>query len=292
MWFVVRDSVEIKLGLHLSIAGTIDRVVDRAVERGCDTLQMFSRNPRGWRSEKLDSEEVENFRKKLKQSGIWPVVIHTPYLLNLASPKEDVYRKSVLGLGDELRRAGELGVPYVVTHLGSHLGHGKTEGFRRIIASVNSSFSEVDNEVVLLLENTAGTKNSTGSSFEDIEYIASRINDRERIGVCFDTAHAFAAGYDLVSQGAVEHTLQRFDETIGLKELKLVHLNDSKVGLGSKIDRHEHIGMGKIGEQGFRNILRSPLGRLPLILETPIDERRNDIENLRVVRELAKSCHE
>ena len=292
MWFVVRDSVEIKLGLHLSIAGTIDRVVDRAVERGCDTLQMFSRNPRGWRSEKLDSEEVENFRKKLKQSGIWPVVIHTPYLLNLASPKEDVYRKSVLGLGDELRRAGELGVPYVVTHLGSHLGHGKTEGFRRIVASINNSFSEVDNEVVLLLENTAGTKNSTGSSFEDIEYIASRINDRERIGVCFDTAHAFAAGYDLVSQGAVEHTLQRFDETIGLKELKLVHLNDSKEGLGSKIDRHEHIGMGKIGEQGFRNILRSPLGRLPLILETPIDERRNDIENLRVVRELAKSCHE
>jgi len=292
MWFVVRDSVKIKLGLHLSIAGTIDRVVDRAVERGCDTLQMFSRNPRGWRSEKLDSEEVENFRKKLKQSGIWPVVIHTPYLLNLASPKEDVYRKSVLGLGDELRRAGELGVPYVVTHLGSHLGHGKTEGFRRIVASINNSFSEVDNEVVLLLENTAGTKNSTGSSFEDIEYIASRINDRERIGVCFDTAHAFAAGYDLVSQGAVEHTLQRFDETIGLKELKLVHLNDSKEGLGSKIDRHEHIGMGKIGEQGFRNILRSPLGRLPLILETPIDERRNDIENLRVVRELAKSCHE
>jgi deoxyribonuclease-4 len=274
--------------LHLSIAGTIDRVVDRAVERGCDTFQMFSRNPRGWRSGKLGSEEVEGFRKKLKQSGIWPVTIHTPYLLNLASPKEDVYRKSVEALKDEFRRAGELGVPYVVTHLGSHLGHGKTEGFRRIIASVNNSFSEVDNEVVLLLENTAGTKNSTGSSFEDIEYIASRINDKERIGVCFDTAHAFAAGYDLFSQGAVEHTLQRFDETIGLKELKLVHLNDSKAGLGSKIDRHEHIGMGKIGEQGFRNILKSSLGRLPLILETPIDERRDDIENLKVVRELAK----
>jgi len=284
----VRDGVKIKLGLHLSIAGTIDRVVDRAVERGCDTLQMFSRNPRGWRSEKLGSGEVEVFRKKLKRSGIWPVFIHTPYLLNLASPKEDVYRKSVEALKDELRRAGELGVPYVVTHLGSHLGHGKKEGFKRIVASVNNSFSQVDNGVVLLLENTAGTKNSTGSSFEDIEYIASRIKDKERIGVCFDTAHAFAAGYDLVSQGAVEHTLQRFDETIGFEELKLVHLNDSKEGLGSRLDRHEHIGMGKIGEQGFRNILKSSLGRLPLILETPIDERRNDIENLRVVRELAK----
>ena len=284
----MRDGVKIKLGLHLSIAGTIDRVVDRAVERGCDTLQMFSRNPRGWRSEKLSSGEVEGFRKKLKQSGIWPVFIHTSYLLNLASPKEDVYRKSVEALGDELRRAAELGVPYVVTHLGSHLGHGKKEGFKRIIASVNNSFSEVDNKVVLLLENTAGTRNSTGSSFEDIKYIASRIKDRERIGVCLDTAHAFAAGYDLVSQGAVEHTLRRFDETIGLKELKLVHLNDSKVGLGCRLDRHEHIGMGKIGERGFRNILKSPLGRLPLILETPVDERRSDVENLRVVRELAK----
>jgi len=284
----MRDGVKMKLGLHLSIAGTIDRVVDRAVERGCDTLQMFSRNPRGWHSEKLVFKEVEGFRRKLKQSGIWPVIIHTPYLLNLASPKEDVYRKSVKALGDELRRAAELGVPYVVTHLGSHLGHGKKEGFKRIIASVNNSFSEVDNEVVLLLENTAGTRNSTGSSFEDIEYIASRIKDKERIGVCLDTAHAFAAGYDLVSRGAVEHTLRRFDETIGLKELKLVHLNDSKVGLGSRLDRHEHIGMGKIGERGFRNILKSPLGRLPLILETPVDERRSDVENLRVVRELAK----
>jgi deoxyribonuclease-4 len=282
------DGVKVKLGLHLSIAGTIDRVVDRAVERGCDTLQMFSRNPRGWRSSKLDSRDVESFRRKLKHSGIWPVIVHTSYLLNLASPKEDVYRKSVEALGDELRRAGELGVPYVVTHLGSHLGHGKQEGFRRIVASVNNSFSEVDNKVVLLLENTAGTRNSTGSSFEDIEYIASRINDKERIGVCLDTAHAFAAGYDLVSRGAVEHTLRRFDETIGFKELKLVHLNDSKAGLGSRLDRHEHIGMGKIGERGFRNILKSPLGRLPLILETPVDERRSDVENLKVVRELAK----
>jgi len=284
----MRDGVKVKLGLHLSIAGTIDRVVDRAVERGCDTLQMFSRNPRGWRSGKLGFREIEGFRKKLKQSGIWPVIIHTPYLLNLASPKEDVYCKSVEALGDELRRAAELGVPYVVTHLGSHLGHGKKEGFKRIIASVNNSFSEVDNKLVLLLENTAGTRNSTGSSFEDIQYIASRIKDRERIGVCFDTAHAFAAGYDLVSRGAVEYTLRRFDETIGFKELKLVHLNDSKGGLGSRLDRHEHIGMGKIGERGFRNILKSPLGRLPLILETPVDERRSDVENLKVVRELAK----
>jgi len=127
-----------------------------------------------------------------------------------------------------------------------------------------------------------------GSSFEDIEYIASRIEDRKRVGVCFDTCHAFATGYDLVSRGAVEHTLQRFDDVIGLENLKLVHLNDCKGGLGSRLDRHEHIGMGKIGERGFRNILKSDLGQLPLILETPVDERRDDVENLRKVIELAQ----
>jgi deoxyribonuclease-4 len=249
---------------------------------------MFSRNPRGWTSKELESIETNNFKAKVKKNQIWPVFIHTPYLLNLASPKEDVYQKSVRVLQDELRRAAELKVPYVVTHLGSHLGHGKARGFKRIVAAINDSFSAVKNDVVLLLENTAGLKNSMGSSFEDIESIASRIQDRKRLGICFDTCHAFAAGYDLVSSRDIEQTLQRFDEIIGLEEMKLVHLNDSKGSLSSRIDRHEHIGLGKIGEKGFRNILGSRFGQLPLILETPIDERRNDIENLMKVRELAQ----
>jgi len=278
-----------RLGLHLSIQGSIDRVVDRGLERGCNTFQMFSRNPRGWKSKKLSSLEVESFRRKLGESGIWPVVIHTPYLLNLASPRDDVYSKSVALLKDELWRASELGVPYVVTHLGSHLGYGKMSGFRRIVEAVNDCFSSVENDVFLLLENTAGTKNSMGSSFEDVEYILSRIEVGKRIGVCFDTSHAFAAGYDLASRGAVQHTLERFDEVIGLDRLKIVHLNDSMGALGSRVDRHEHIGLGKIGEGGFRNILQSLLGQLPLILETPVDERRSDMGNLEKVRELAFS---
>ena len=276
-----------RLGLHLSIQGSIDRVVDRGVERGCNTLQMFSRNPRGWDSKKLASKEVESFRNKLIESGIWPVFIHTPYLLNLASPRDDVYAKSVEVLKDELRRAVELSVPYVVTHLGSHLGYGKREGFKRIVGAVNDSFSSVENAVILLLENTAGTKNSMGSAFEDVGYILSKIKVRERVGVCFDTSHAFAAGYDLVSRVAVQQTLQHLDEAVGLEALKLVHLNDSKGALGSRVDRHEHIGMGMIGERGFRNILQSRLGQLPLILETPIDGRRSDTGNLEKVRELA-----
>jgi len=262
--------------------------VDRAVGMGCNTLQMFSHNPRGWRSRKLDSGAVKSFRVKLKESEIWPVFIHTSYLLNLASPKVDVYLKSAEVLKDELSRAAALDVPYVVTHLGSHLGHGKRNGFKRIVDAINESFSAVENDVVLLLENTAGTRNSMGSSFEDIEYISSRIEDRKRVGICFDTCHTFATGYDLVSRGAVEHTLRRFDDVIGLENLKLVHLNDCKGSLGSRLDRHEHIGMGKIGEKGFRNILKSKLGQLPLILETPVDERRNDVENLRKVIELAQ----
>lgn len=276
-----------RLGLHVSIQGSIDRAIDRALELDCNTLQMFSRNPRGWRSKRLDIKDSDRFKEKLKDSGIWPVFIHTPYLLNLASPKGDVYAKSVEALKDELSRAAELNVSYVVTHLGSHLGYGRAGGFKRIVGAINDSLSSVENNAILLLENTAGTKNSMGSSFEDIKYLVSRVKIRERLGVCFDTSHAFAAGYDLVSQGAVHYTLQRFDEVVGLEEIKLVHLNDSRGGLGSKVDRHEHIGMGKIGERGIRNILRSRLGQLPLILETPIDWRKSDIGNLKKVRDLA-----
>lgn len=277
-----------RIGLHVSIAGKIDKSVNRAVEKGCSTFQIFSRNPRGWRSRKLGHVEIESFKAKVRKSGMWPVFIHTPYLLNLASPKVDVYQKSVEVLKDELRRAERLGAPYVVTHLGSHLGYGKRKGLRRIVDAINDSFREVGNHTVILLENTAGTRNSMGSSFEDVEAIASRVDDKTSVGVCFDTCHAFAAGYDLVSRSAVEYTLQRFDKIVGLEELKVVHLNDSKGGLGSRIDRHEHIGMGRIGEKGFRNILKSKLGQLPLILETPVDKRRSDVENLRKVEVLAQ----
>ena len=277
-----------KLGLHLSIKESIARVIPRAVEKGCNTFQMFSRNPRGWHSKELERSRIDDFRRRLKESEIWPVFIHTPYLLNLASPKKDVYRRSLKALMEELYRAEKLGVPYVVTHLGSHLGYGKKGGFQRIVDAINNSFAKVENDVTLLLENTAGTRNSMGSSFEDVRDILSRIHDRKRVGVCFDTCHAFAAGYDLVSNGAVKHTLSRFESVIGLEWIKLVHLNDCKSGFGSKLDRHEHIGMGRMGERGFRNILRSELGSRPLILETPIDGRRSDLENLDKVRELAR----
>jgi len=277
----------LRIGFHVSIYGSIDRAVDRAVELGCNTFQIFTRNPRQWKSTKLTSETAKAFSDKVKNYGMKPVFAHMPYLPNLASPRDEVYKKSVMTLTSELERCRRLEIPYLVTHLGSHLGAGMQTGFMRLINGINQAFNLTGGDVTLLLENTAGTRNSMGSTLEDIQHIIERLSNPERAGVCFDTCHAFAAGYDLRTWDSVEATVRKIDEIIGFEKLKLVHLNDSKGDFNSRIDRHEHIGMGKIGEEGFRNVLKSRLGGLPLILETPKDARRNDVGNLRNVKELA-----
>jgi len=237
--------------------------------------------------EDLRPEEAAAFIEKVNQYEMQPVFAHMPYLANLASARENIYSKSAETLKGELERCRILGIPYLVTHLGSHLGAGKKVGFKRIIHAIDEAYSSHNGEVMLLLENTAGTRNSMGGSFEDIKYIIESLKRPELVGVCFDTAHGYAAGYDLRTTPAVEETIRRLDETVGLENLKLVHLNDSRGGLGSRIDRHEHIGLGKIGEEGFRAILKSRLSRVPLIMETPVDDRRSDVENLMKVLELA-----
>ncbi|MFQ6075314.1 MAG: deoxyribonuclease IV [Candidatus Bathyarchaeia archaeon] len=280
-WFWMR------LGMHVSISGSLDLAVDRAEERGCNTFQMFTRNPRAWRFRGLIHEEVGAFIRKVEGSGMEPVVAHMPYLPNLASARDDIYEKSVRSLKAELRRCEQLKVPYLVTHLGSHLGRGMSFGSGRIVNSINRAFSEVENDVMLLLENTSGSKNSMGTHFTDIGRIIDQLERRDRVGVCFDTSHAFAAGYDLRSDEVVEDTMREFEEVIGLERLRVVHLNDSKAGLGTGIDRHEHIGLGEIGEEGFKAILRHRgLRGLPLILETPITSPGDDVRNLEKVREL------
>jgi deoxyribonuclease-4 len=277
----------LRVGFHVSIYGSIDRAVDRAVELRCNTFQIFTRNPRQWKSTDLTSETAKAFSDKVKNYDIKPVFAHMPYLPNLASPRDEIYQKSVKTLTSELERCRRLEIPYLVTHLGSHLGAGMQTGFTRLINGINQAFNVTGGGVTLLLENTAGTRNSMGNTLEDIQYIIERLSHPERAGVCFDTSHAFAAGYDLRTEETVEATVRKIDEIIGFERLKLVHLNDSKGDLNSRIDRHEHIGMGKIGEEGFRNVLKSKLGELPLILETPKDSRRSDVGNLRKVRELA-----
>ena len=282
----------VRVGVHVSIAGSIDKAVDRAEERGCDTFQIFTRNPRGWKIKELTETDAMRFIDKVKRSGIFPPVDHMPYLPNLAAPTDEVYEKSVAALTEELKRCDSLQIPYLVTHLGSHRGSGKEAGLRRIVDAINTAFREAevegDNSVMLLLENTAGTKNSMGGTFEDIRDIMDRIEHKERIGICFDTCHAFVASYELRTEKSLNATMQHFDEVIGLEHLKLIHLNDAKAGLDSRLDRHEHIGLGYIGEEGFRVILKDArFNALPMILETPVDNRRGNRENIQKVRELA-----
>ena len=262
--------------------------VDRAVNLGCTTFQIFTRSPRQWYSANLDPETAQIFSEKVKQHNIQPVFAHMPYLPNLASPKDEVYEKSVKTIISELKRCEQLQIPYLVTHLGSHLGAGMEIGFERLINGINNGLMGTDGKVMLLLENTAGTKNSMGSKLEDIQHIIAHLIKPEYVGVCFDTSHAFAAGYDLRTKETVQETISNIEETVGFEKLKLVHLNDSKGDFNSKIDRHDHIGLGKIGEEGFRSILASKLGNLPLIMETPIDNRRDDFGNLEKLRELSK----
>jgi len=277
----------VRLGVHVSVAGGVDRAVDRAKAAKCDIFQIFSSNPRCWRSRSLSDDEAERFVAKFKESGLDLAVDHMPYLPNLASPKEDVYAKSVEALATELKRCEKLGIPYLVTHLGSHLGAGWEQGLGRIVSALETAFLTAENDVVLLLENTAGTKNSMGGSFHDIAAIIDSLDTR-RLGVCLDTCHLFAAGYELITPDGLEATLDQSDRIIGLQMLKLLHLNDCKGSLGSRLDRHEHIGLGQIGEQGFRTILGCPAMKgLPMILETPVDSRRDDSRNLGVVRQLA-----
>jgi deoxyribonuclease-4 len=275
------------LGAHVSISGAIHMSVDRAVELGCTTFQIFTRNPRGWTYTKLKKAEVDEFRRQFEAAGFRVAMAHMPYLPNIASPKKDIYEKSVRSLVAELERCGALGLELLVVHVGSHLGAGLEKGVEQVANAVNRAVEAVDNQVKVLLENMAGQRNSCGSRFEDIAEILSRVKNADRVGVCLDTCHLLAAGYDIRSEEAVEATISRFDKVVGLNRLWAVHLNDSKGALGSGLDRHEHIGMGNIGENGFKAFINHPAIRdKPMVIETPEDERGNYATDLAKLRKL------
>ena len=277
------------MGLHVSVAGGVDRAVSRAREKGCDAFQIFSSNPRKWCSNPIPSESAKRFITLQRQYGLPLAVDHMPYLPNLASANDEVYAKSVQSLAKELERCQALGIPYLVTHMGSHMGGGRENGLARIAGALQTVFSECESDTILLLENSAGTKNSMGSTFSDIAAVLESLPaNRHRLGVCLDTCHLHAAGYDLRTSSALQATLDQFEDYIGLELLMLIHLNDCRGGIGSHLDRHEHIGLGQIGEEGFRAILCHPiLADLAMILETPVDARRDDGGNLEVARRLA-----
>ncbi len=274
-----------KIGVHVSIAGSIDRSVERALAVGCTTFQIFTRNPRGWSFSDLSPAVVAAFSSKLRASGISPAVGHMPYLPNLASPADEMHRRSVDTLRAEYSRCGLLGIPYLVTHLGSHMGSGIEAGRSRVVSALDE-VTATGGSCMILLENTAGQKNSLGSTLEDLCAIIDRVQYPARIGICLDTCHAFGAGYDV--RTGMGEILDNVDRTVGIKKLKVIHANDSKGGLGSHLDRHEHIGLGAIGEEGFRSILsESRVRSLPLIMETPVDRRRDDRGNIIKLYQLA-----
>ncbi|UCH57342.1 MAG: deoxyribonuclease IV [Candidatus Bathyarchaeota archaeon] len=278
----------VKFGFHVSISGSVDKAVDRALEQDCDVFQMFTGNPRSWASRDFEEDEIEAFKEKKLKAGLDPVFGHMPYILNLASPDDIVYGRSIESLKVGMRRCRALGVSMLVTHIGSHLGQGPDLGVARVVGALNEAI-KTEARITVLLENGSGSANKVGSSFEELQLILERISDVSRVAICLDTCHAFAAGYELRTIGGLASTIDSFVETIGLERLKLVHLNDSVGGLATGIDHHEHIGLGEIGTDGFRVILNSPLAEIPMIMETPIDERRGNADNMQIVRSLAGS---
>jgi len=278
-----------RFGCHVSIAGSIDQAFDRAGERGCDAFQIFVRNPRGWAVQPLPPDAVKLFKEKRKATGMGPIVVHITYLPNLASPDDVLYEKSTEYLTLELRMANDLGADYFVTHLGHHKGSGVEAGIRRIADAVNAALTAVNPKTVVLLENTAGGTGSVGDTFEEIAAILSRVRKKSKVGLCFDTCHAFAAGYNVRTERGLEETLQTVDKTVGLSKLLCVHANDSMFDLDQRKDRHQHIGEGFLGDEGLSVIVNHPFFQdKPFILETPVETIEDDLRNLARLRGLWK----
>lgn len=278
-----------KIGCHVSISGSIDNAVDNAVKRECSAFQIFTRNPRGWHAKKLVHSDILRFKEKLGDSGIdrLATCAHMPYLPNLASPNKESYEKSVNTLVDEVKRCAQLSIPFLVTHLGSHLGMGEDIGIKQLVKAFNIA-GEEENDVMILLENTAGQKNSVGSDFKQLAKIFMQLKPAKKFGICFDTCHAFVSGYDLRTEISVKETFKKFENSIGFEHLKVLHLNDAKGELGCNLDRHYHIGLGNIGEVGLSSVIKTVnKKKIPIILETPIDNVRDDFENIRKAKELA-----
>ncbi|MBM3248223.1 MAG: deoxyribonuclease IV [Candidatus Omnitrophica bacterium] len=277
-----------RLGVHVSIADKIYNSIDRAKGLGCNTMQIFSRSPREFRGIPLKLGDCEEFKRRRKKSNIKPIFVHMPYLVNLASPDNKLYRTSIKLYIDSIKDADALGAEYIVTHMGSHKGSGEENGLRRFSNAIDAILDKTKgSKVSILLENTSGSGFSLGHNFHQQKIVIDQIEDKSRIGICLDTCHAFTAGYDIATKEGLKETVAQLDGQVGLKYLKLIHLNDARDDFGTLRDRHEHIGKGKIGMEGFRNIVNHPkLKNVPFVLETPKASEKDDIMNLKAIRSL------
>ncbi len=278
------------LGAHESVAGGIHLAFDRIKEVGGDALQIFTRNQRQWNPAPVTEEERKLFADAWQESANMPVASHASYLINLASGKPDLVKKSITAFADELKRSELLNIPFVVMHPGSHGGDGVASGIERFTTNLDLALKLADNQVMVLLETTAGQGTGLGSRFEELATIIEGSKYQEKLGICVDTCHIFAAGYDIRSPESYQETMTEFDRLVGIDRIKFFHLNDSKKGLKCKVDRHEHIGKGEIGLEGFRNLLNDPrFADHPMTLETPKGkDLQEDRDNLATLRSLIK----
>ncbi len=279
------------LGAHTSIAGGIWRAVERAEKLNFTAIQIFTKNNNRWHGKPLEENEIALFKEKLANSGVRFVVSHDSYLINLCAKEKETLEKSREAFIDELNRCELLGIPYLNFHPGAHGGKGEKEGIKIIAESINIAHERTkDFGVSSMLELTAGQGTNIGYRFEHIAEIIDLTEEKERMSVCIDTAHIFAAGYDIRTAEAYEKTMREFDEIIGIEKLRCLHMNDSKKELGSRVDRHEHIGKGFIGLEGFANIMNDKrIESVPKILETPKGkDQREDVENLNVLKSLIR----
>jgi deoxyribonuclease-4 len=278
-----------RIGFHVSISGGFSLSVQRALELGCTCMQIFSRNPRGWTVKPLDKNDVSEFKKLREKWDIGPVFVHANYLINLASSKPDLYEKSIEQFVIDLERTEALGAEYLVTHLGSASGQEPHWMIDRVSTALNMAMKLHPLKAMILLENTAGEKGDIGYELEQVRDVLSRIKDSSRIGICYDTCHGFAAGYDVRTKRDVDALAKKIDTLIGLKRLKGMHLNDCLRDFDSRVDRHWHIGEGKVGLDGFKALLNHPAFKhVPKIMETPKDTEEDDPRNMRTVRSLVK----
>ena len=280
------------IGAHESIAGGIYKAFDRAASVDCKTLQVFTKNNNQWYAKPLTDEDVANYKTAETKSSIVPVVAHTCYLINLCATDKNILTKSREAFLDELRRCEMLGIPYLNFHPGSHMGAGEAEGIKRIVESLNWAHEQTKGfNVLSILETTAGQGSAIGFRFEQLRAIIDGTDEPSRMTVCIDTCHVFAAGYDIRTEETYEKTMNEFDDIVGMNRIVAIHANDSKKGLGSHVDRHEHIGKGAIGTSGFRLLMNDRrLQHIPKILETPKGvDLQEDRMNLAVLRHLVLS---
>ena len=280
---------DVLLGAHMSIAGGVEKSILRGEKIGCRTIQIFTKSTNQWKAKTLSREESETFKNLYKKSSVNPICAHTSYLINLASPEKDMYKKSVQSIQMEIDRCGLLNIPFLVLHPGSTKGKEVSYGIGRISDALNEVYSKnTERNVMICIETTAGQGNNIGYRFEHIKEIIERTEFQ--IGVCLDTCHIFAAGYDIRNKKTYTQTLKEFDKIIGIDKLKIIHLNDSKKELGSRKDRHEHIGKGFIGLQAFRLLMKDKkLKKIPKILETPKGpDMKEDIENMKILLNLSQ----